>query len=218
MEQRTCSRCGEAKGAADFPPKRLVCRDCRREDNRQWREANADRVRERARRYREEHSEELKAYFRTRYQERRGEILAEKRAYHVANRERILAYRKTYNDLNREATREYSRRWRRNNRDRHRAAASKWARDNPDAARARRVIRDERIASSPSNITREGLASRIAYYGGLCWICREAPWEHLDHVKPLAAGGPHLLANLRPACAPCNLTKHAQWPFEREVA
>lgn len=64
--------------------------------------------------------------------------------------------------------------------------------------------------------SKERLDARIAYYGGLCWICRAAPYEHLDHVKPIAAGGPNLLANIRPACAACNLSKGAKWPFARE--
>lgn len=57
----------------------------------------------------------------------------------------------------------------------------------------------------------EKLAQRVEFYGGLCWICRRRPWEHIDHVKPLAAGGPHILSNLRPACAPCNQSKGAAW-------
>lgn len=32
-----------------------------------------------------------------------------------------------------------------------------------------------------------------------------------DHVKPLAKGGPHILANIRPACVSCNSRKHATW-------
>ncbi|WP_209961193.1 HNH endonuclease signature motif containing protein [Micromonospora sp. HB375] len=61
--------------------------------------------------------------------------------------------------------------------------------------------------------TQEQLEQRIAYYGGKCWICRVAPWEHIDHVKPLSKGGAHILANLRPSCASCNLGKSDKWPF-----
>ncbi|MGC0144464.1 HNH endonuclease signature motif containing protein [Pseudactinotalea sp. Z1732] len=59
----------------------------------------------------------------------------------------------------------------------------------------------------------EQLVARIAFYGGVCWICREVPYEELDHVKPVKAGGPHMLANLRPACRSCNASKNASWPF-----
>jgi 5-methylcytosine-specific restriction endonuclease McrA len=34
-----------------------------------------------------------------------------------------------------------------------------------------------------------------------------------DHVKPLAKGGAHILANLRPACLSCNRSKRDRWPL-----
>ncbi|MFI1913471.1 HNH endonuclease [Nocardia sp. NPDC020380] len=52
----------------------------------------------------------------------------------------------------------------------------------------------------------------MAYFGGRCWLCR-APYEAIDHVKPLAQGGAHCLSNLRPICSPCNLRKGDRWPF-----
>jgi len=41
-----------------------------------------------------------------------------------------------------------------------------------------------------------------------------APWEHIDHVKPISKGGSNWPANLRPACEPCNLRKSDQWPYD----
>lgn len=59
----------------------------------------------------------------------------------------------------------------------------------------------------------ELLAQKLAYYGGKCWICRDRVHQHWDHVKPIAKGGAHILANLRPACARCNMRKSDTWPF-----
>lgn len=50
------------------------------------------------------------------------------------------------------------------------------------------------------------IAARVAYYGGRCYMCG-GPYEHIDHVIPLARGGTNWPANLRPACAKCNLRK-----------
>jgi 5-methylcytosine-specific restriction endonuclease McrA len=65
-------------------------------------------------------------------------------------------------------------------------------------------------------IPMELLEAKLAYWGWRCWIagpnCTGDP-EQWDHVKPLSKGGAHLLANLRPACQPCNFGKRAQWPF-----
>jgi len=51
---------------------------------------------------------------------------------------------------------------------------------------------------------------RISYYGERCYVCA-APWEALDHVKPIAKGGANWPANLRPICRHCNAKKSSKW-------
>ncbi len=75
-----------------------------------------------------------------------------------------------------------------------------------------------RARESPSvPFTPEQLKQRLDYYGNQCYlklpgICTGGG-DHIDHVKPLSKGGAHMLANLRPACKPCNSFKSAKWPF-----
>lgn len=40
----------------------------------------------------------------------------------------------------------------------------------------------------------------------------KTPWSGTTS-KPLAKGGLHCLANLRPACRACNAQKNARWPL-----
>jgi hypothetical protein len=70
--------------------------------------------------------------------------------------------------------------------------------------------RRERMAQGIA--TAQQIAARVAYYGGLCWMCRE-PYAAIDHVKPLSKGGSNWPANLRPACWSCNSRKGARWPL-----
>ncbi len=77
------------------------------------------------------------------------------------------------------------------------------------------ILRAERVTTAPGTASPEQIAARVAVYGGLCWICRAAPYDALDHVKPLARGGSNWPANLRPACTPCNSRKGAKWPYRR---
>lgn len=63
-------------------------------------------------------------------------------------------------------------------------------------------------------VTAEGLRARFAYFGDRCWVCRvplTSENRTKDHVKPLAAGGLHVHANLRPACRSCNSAKGDRW-------
>lgn len=62
------------------------------------------------------------------------------------------------------------------------------------------------------------LRRRMELFGRRCAYCR-GPYEHVDHVVPLAAGGDNYPDNLVPACSACNLSKGErlpmQWTFDR---
>lgn len=111
-----------------------------------------------------------------------------------------------------EANRAYTREWRKANTERARAAAAAWKLANRARASALEVTRNRRARLAPGDATAEQIVARWTYYGGRCWMCGNDA-EHTDHVKPLAKGGSNWPANLRPACAPCNLAKGSIWPF-----
>ena len=67
-------------------------------------------------------------------------------------------------------------------------------------------------------ITNDELRNLFDRYGGLCAYCPNVATS-IDHVMPLAKGGKHELANLLPACMPCNMEKHdmtlEQWQTKK---
>ena|SRR5712664_880068 len=69
--------------------------------------------------------------------------------------------------------------------------------------------RRARKVDAAGSCSSEQLVARIAVFGWRCWMCGD-PWEHIDHVIPLARGGTNWPANLRPACGRCNRRKHAK--------
>lgn len=48
----------------------------------------------------------------------------------------------------------------------------------------------------------------------MCVYCKKRKAEHLDHVVPKSKGGASDSNNLVPACARCNISKHARTPEE----
>jgi 5-methylcytosine-specific restriction endonuclease McrA len=54
------------------------------------------------------------------------------------------------------------------------------------------------------HFTREQL---IDLHGDECYRCG-GPFEQLDHVLCVRAGGPHTLGNTKPICARCNQQKY----------
>lgn len=73
----------------------------------------------------------------------------------------------------------------------------------------------KRKAAPKVEYTRVQLEQRMSMFSG-CWLCGSdlSEGRHIDHVKPLAKEGWDCLANLRPACASCNVRKSALWPLD----
>lgn len=125
--------------------------------------------------------------------------------YRLANRDRSAAWRRE----NVDRLIAYSRRWREENPEYHRA----YYVENKDQYYAHRRTRLAReAAATVVPFTNLQLQQRLSMFGGRCWICGD-PGTHVDHVKPLARGGPHMLANFRPACSRCNTRKSCTWPL-----
>lgn len=129
---------------------------------------------------------------------------------------------------------DYWRRWRSRNRDKVRnsdKARNSGGKVDPVKARARKrkwmaknpgynIAYVTRYRSRKRGVkcvpyTPAQVQAKISYWGWRCWICKEiisGPVD-MDHVKPISKGGPDCLANLRPACGPCNRRKSGKWPF-----
>lgn len=127
-----------------------------------------------------------------------------------------------------ERRREIRQKWAANNVEQMRAARRAWKRAHPEAVReSRRQVKKRYPEANRSYvqarnarkrnltvvpISAGSLRQRIAYFGGRCWMCGGVA-DSLDHVKPLAKGGAHMLSNLRPACRSCNSKKSDRWPL-----
>lgn len=109
-------------------------------------------------------------------------------------------------------------RWSKSNPGRRKviAAASARRRHEIDPERRREIWRKRHAAirrgCAVYPFTTEQLAAKVEYWGSKCWVCG-GPFEAIDHVKPLAKQGPHMLANLRPICTADNTRKRDRWPF-----
>lgn len=95
--------------------------------------------------------------------------------------------------------------------DGHPDAKKRWSDAHPEERVQTAARRRARKLNTQSRVlSRADVAARMLYFGNRCWMCN-GPFEAIDHVKPLSKGGPHILANLRPACTPCNSRKSNKW-------
>ena len=124
------------------------------------------------------------------------------------------------------------RRWRKANRDRlaenqrqryaenpdkYREDARRWGRANPESVKAKnhRWRARKALAEGASYTTIDHIEARYEVWGRRCYLCG-ALAEAIDHVVPLAEGGSHWPANLRPVCTRCNSKKGPAWPYDIE--
>lgn len=190
MTVKACARCKEVKAIADFPPGKKwsdglfpYCRECKRAVQR------ADHAR---------HREARNAVMRAAYKANPEPYKQRAAAAYKADPDHVKANVTAWQGANRDKVREYQSRDSKAHPERTREA---WRRRN---------ARKQALTVMP--ITTQQIAAKVAYWGSKCWICR-GEYEAMDHVKPLAKGGGHVLANLRPVCRSCNTRKRDRWPF-----
>ena len=207
-------RCGRRRTYDVFKCRCDSCSAVKSEDVRRHYEKNRDRYLERNRRYRTEKVEVAREY---------------QKQWQAENREKLREYHRRWREANPGAAAAATRRWVENNpeaydaackRARQKALASPVHRENVRQAAQRRRAR--KIAAPSVPFTSEQWEQKVAYWGNRCYlqipgICTGGV-EQAEHVKPLSKGGAHMLANLRPACAPCNRRKWDQWPFNVNAA
>jgi len=228
---KSCCTCRTEKPLEDFNKYKSSkdglqprCRECQSLKRVEWYAANRAREIEKSKQWNRDNAERYAANVSRWRDDNRERHLDNVRTRYKKNAKKIGAQRMALRSANPEKFREAEKVWRAANPDRIRAKHVRELQDNPrlsherywrnpEYARAKSARRKAmRRKVSIGVITPATLAARIAYYGGKCWMCG-AEYEHLDHVKPLSKGGAHMLANLRPACAPCNMLKSNHWPY-----
>lgn len=138
-----------------------------------------------------------------------------KKQYYKKNKETIKEKAKQYYDQNQEKVKAY-------NKSEEGKARHKRYRETENGKEAKRQQNHRRRAikkeATTQHFSYEDL--RIFWLGqnildDRCYYCSktlpDGP-EHIDHYIPLAKGGTHEPVNLRPSCAPCNLSKSDKLP------
>ena len=172
--------------------------------------------------------EEIAVYNKTRYEANKEQILANRKVYYEANKEKELANRKVYYEANKEsisatqkAYREANREeiavrrkvWNAANREKGRASTRRWSAANKEKRAAkqarRRALKKKQVPVHLRDCPHE--KKRLVEIYKLRSILSEATGvqHHVDHMWPLADGGPHWSGNLQVIPAEENINKKA---------
>jgi 5-methylcytosine-specific restriction endonuclease McrA len=193
---------------------RNASREEKREYMRRWRAAHAEEQQEKKREYYLKHRDRIRAQqseYRRRNQEADRERSRRYAAAHRAEaRDRAKAWYETHNDaVFRERERQRGRRAYAKD-PRRRQYARNWQRQNKGRhAEYVRVSQAKRRAAKNGGdgVTAAQWRALVAEHNGRCaYRGCEGPLT-MDHRLPLARGGKHEIANILPACRPCNSEK-----------
>jgi 5-methylcytosine-specific restriction endonuclease McrA len=189
-EYKTCSKCGQSKPTTDyyidtyFDRPKAACKLCCNAD------ANARRAK-----YPEKHRKQNLEYY-------------------YANKDKLNEYRRAKWPELYKSKIEY-----------HREKGKRYRAENPDKINA--IARRKRARKKANGWEKYTEAQVLELYGAVCHICCEAidltlprrigveGWEkglQIDHVIPIAKGGPDTLANVKPSHGKCNQNKRANLP------
>lgn len=135
--------------------------------------------------------------------------------WYAANLDKAKADNAKWRAANPERKKAFDTKWQIENAEKKKAIIAKWYAANPDAIRIYSHNRRARERANGGKLSL-GIAEKLFnLQRGKCACCGvKLTDNHLDHVIPIALGGPNEDWNMQLLCAPCNLSKHAKHPID----
>lgn len=214
--EKVCTKCKLAFPAtAQFFNKHRLCSDglysickkCKAEQDRQYREANREKLAQKDRKY---------------YEANKSRLAEQNRQYYLQNAEKTKAYSRQWHAENRERLNEQSRQYYSNNQDERREKVRQYKKDNPEKVRVMNRRRDARKRDLPATLSLQDWQYALDYFNGCCAVCGEQAHDLFggltiaaDHWIPLSKGGGTTPENIIPLCHGlngCNNTKSSKEP------
>lgn len=214
---KTCCACKEEKPLDDFKRhsqakdgKQPRCAACQVVQRKARYDKDPEKYKAKSSAWRLANQDIAKERDRAKYWADPEKAKAANKRYREKNSIEYLAQKKRKRDSTLESSRERERLWRASNPESIAKRKREYRDTNPNirlGERANYHRRRSQTVGGPSGLE---IRAKMDYHGNLCWMCGGAG-SSIDHVKPLAVGGAHMLSNLRPACNPCNSRKRDRW-------
>lgn len=203
---KTCTKCGEAKAEAEFSKRkdsedglRGQCRVCHKAVKVAWYEANREKVDARNTAWKKANPDK---------------VLAAGATYREANPEKVNAASATYRKENPEKVAARNAAWLTANPEKQRAAVAAWNKANPDKKRTYLHNYRARKRANGGTLSPDIVEIKMKAQGGLCTCCglplTEWHIDHIDHIVPVAKGGPNTDGNVQLLLPRCNQRKGAK--------
>lgn len=143
-------------------------------------------------------------------------LKAKDAAYRVANKERLIAQQAKWYAENKERAHASNRKWNIANPERSKAIKRKHHEAHPEKPRIYAHNRRARMRENGGEFSPDIVPRLFRLQKGKCACCGADLGEkyQLDHIVPVALGGPNIDSNAQLLTERCNKQKHAQHPVE----
>lgn len=148
------------------------------------------------------------------------DIKETQRRYRERHPDRIKVNRARFFDKNPDALQKMNaqiKEWREAHREYGAPKAREWRINNPDGVTRNNANRRSRERSNGGKLSSDIVTRLMKRQKGKCVCCSVSLTRanrHLDHIMPIARGGPNDDGNVQLLCAPCNISKRARDPIE----
>lgn len=225
METKVCIKCGKELPAnvEYFAAHKQcrngitnICKECRREYNKSYRDAHKEEARTSNKAYIDAHKDYYREYRREYaakyYAANKDRYRTYSEAYRATHKEEIKARQKEYRETHKDVIRyRYE-----EHREERRALAAKYRETHKEEIREYRrkygsfydQIRHAREKGVPATLSANDWVTIKNLFQNRCAYCGRAEKLEKEHFLPLSLGGGFTKENIIPACRSCNAKKH----------
>lgn len=205
---KKCTKCGEQKAFSEFGAHKLClnginpkCKACNRAGALEWYSRNPERAKLACAAYQTLNAEKVRAA---------------KAANYSANSEKIKASVAVWAATNPEKVKEYKAKWADSNKEKIRANTVAWRSENPEKSRVQVQNRRALKRANGGTLSKNIASKLFRLQRGLCPCCMQPLGDdyHIDHILPIALGGPNTDDNVQLLRQRCNNQKHAKHPVD----
>ena len=201
---KTCKQCKRRLKISSFYTNNTFsdshtskCKKCIKDYQRWYRSEYREKRNKQKRDHYRLHAEEIKQKTKAWQKANWDRVKKIKHKSAVKHKKKIAARRRKYRKLNKKKLARQLTSWRRGNRARYLAQ------------KARRRAREAGVMAT---LTAKEWQEIVRQYNHRCAYCGKRKKLTQDHVKPLVQAGPHIKANVVPACQSCNSSKQGRTP------
>ena len=220
---KICTCCNTEKNLTEFHKKKAIkdghstiCKKCKSEKDKKYREENKTKIYQSKKEYREKNIDIIRIKKKEYNNNNKEKISKRDKEYREKNKEKIRENKKLYYEANKEYVLSKNKEYQKRNRVRLNKYLLEYSKTKIGSVSKLNTRHKRRTVIKDGDVTTQQLKELYSTVKNCYWcnIKLTKNNTHLDHFVPLSKGGLHTIDNLVLSCSCCNLKKSNKDPYE----